>query len=109
MAALLQRIVEKEGLQGGGGPTQPSLSDIDSHWAYNAILLLAGKGIIQGYPDGTFGPENPVTRAEAVTMIARLLSRSDTFTAGKTFSDVEAEYWAYTIIMNAVNGLKKSV
>lgn len=109
MAALLQRIVEKEGLQGGGGPTQPSLSDIDSHWAYNAILLLAGKGIIQGYPDGTFGPENPVTRAEAVTMIARLLSRSDTFTAGKTFSDVETEYWAYTIIMNAVNGLKKSV
>ena len=50
-------------------------TDIDGHWAANQINRAAEKGWISGYPDGTFGPDRYITRAEAVTMINRVLNR----------------------------------
>lgn len=44
----------------------------EKHWAYKAIEELAEKGIINGYEDGTFRPEEPITRAEVATIISRL-------------------------------------
>lgn len=44
----------------------------ETHWAYKAIKELAEKGIIKGYEDGTFRPNEPVTRAEIATIISRL-------------------------------------
>jgi hypothetical protein len=44
----------------------------ETHWAYKAIEELAEKGIINGYEDGTFKPNEPVTRAEIATIISRL-------------------------------------
>lgn len=44
----------------------------EEHWAYEAIEDLAKKGIINGYKDGTFKPEQPITRAEMATIISRL-------------------------------------
>lgn len=44
----------------------------ETHWAYKAIEELAEKGIINGYEDGTFKPDAPVTRAEVATMISRI-------------------------------------
>lgn len=50
-------------------------TDIEGHWAADQINRAAEKGWITGYPDGTFGPNRYITRAEAVTMINRVLNR----------------------------------
>jgi hypothetical protein len=50
---------------------QVSLSDISDNWAAKPIRTLADKGIIDGYPDGTFKPEQPITRAEFAKLIAK--------------------------------------
>lgn len=42
------------------------------HWAYEAIRDLSDKGIINGYEDGSFKPDEPITRAEVATIVARL-------------------------------------
>ena len=107
MSALLHRIAIQEGLLDGLGAVSVQLSDIDGHWAHTDIISLATKGIIKGYIDGTFKPDNSVTRAETVAMCARLFERSDEFNTDKTFTDVPNTYWAYVYIMNAANGILK--
>ena len=49
--------------------------DIDGHWAQDYINQAAENGFIEGYPDGTFGPDKYITRAEAVTLVNRTLDR----------------------------------
>ena len=49
--------------------------DIDGHWAQDYINQAAEDGFIEGYPDGTFGPDKYITRAEAVTLVNRTLDR----------------------------------
>lgn len=51
-------------------------SDIASSWARDQINAAAERGIVNGYPDGTFGPQRNITRAEAFTMVNRLLGRA---------------------------------
>ncbi|MBN1258527.1 S-layer homology domain-containing protein [Candidatus Peregrinibacteria bacterium] len=51
------------------GPLDYSFSDVQYHRFAGAIGELADKGIVQGYPDGTFRPEKPITRAEALKII----------------------------------------
>ena len=63
-----------------------SFSDIDEHWAKSYILDAAEKGIISGYPDGTFLPDKPVTRAEFTKMVNNALGNNASSTL--TFSDV---------------------
>lgn len=46
-----------------------NLLDIDAHWARTEILILVANGVISGYPDGTFRPDDPVSRAEMVKML----------------------------------------
>lgn len=48
-------------------------TDIDGHWAEIDIRHLADRGLLKGYPDGTFRPDNPVARVEFTAMLARLL------------------------------------
>lgn len=49
------------------------LRDVNKHWAQNNVVNLKGQGIINGYPDGTFRPNAPVSTAEAVVMAVKLL------------------------------------
>lgn len=84
--------------------TPKTFSDVSGHWAIDAINAMSSSGVINGYPDGTFRPNNPITRAETVAMIARLFDRSQEWTGAKTFSDVRSTHWAYKYIMNAANG-----
>lgn len=53
-----------------------SFSDISGHWAENEINRAVKAGWIKGYTDGTFRPDQPITRAEAVTLINRMLDRT---------------------------------
>jgi len=52
----------------------PALSDIGASWAREHIETLAALGVVQGYPDGTFRPDQPVTRAEFAKMAAAAFS-----------------------------------
>ena len=52
-----------------------TFSDINGHWAQKSIELAAGNGWINGYEDGTFRPNNNITRAETFAMINRVLDR----------------------------------
>jgi hypothetical protein len=54
-----------------------SLADIRNHWAKQAIERLAQLGIISGYPDGTFKPDEPITREQMVFVIMKLLNASE--------------------------------
>ena len=78
----------------------------DGKWYTNSVRLAALYGIISGYQDGTFRPEQCLTRTEAVTMINRMLSR-DYKTAKELqgvacpFSDVSIAFWGYGNIMEA--------
>lgn len=73
----------------------PEPTDIEGCWAEEAILALVDEGIISGYPDGTFKPEDPVTRAEFSKMVARAFAVR---AAGEpTFSDIK-DNWAKAYI-----------
>ncbi len=84
-------------------------SDIDGHWAEPYIRLAAGNGWILGYPDGTFLPNENLKRAEAVTMINRVLNRhveeEENLLEGMlTFSDnLDPSIWYYFDIQEATN------
>jgi hypothetical protein len=58
-----------------------------SHWAYDAITQLAGRGVISGYPDGSYKGAQPATRYEVASVIARSLAKLDLEKASK--QDVE--------------------
>ncbi len=66
-------VVRELGLKvAAGGST--SFTDVrEGHWATGYINVAVGKGIVKGYPDGTFKPEANVTNAEALTMLVRML------------------------------------
>jgi hypothetical protein len=51
---------------------EPVKTDYDKHWAREDIDWAKDKGIVKGYPDGSFHPDEPITRAEAVVMLRRL-------------------------------------
>lgn len=78
-----------------------------SHWAHGAIAAVAQKEWITGYPDGTFGPEKQITRAEAVKILNAMLSRNPdrAFIAANKeqnpFKDLDQTHWAYYEIIEA--------
>ena len=77
-----------------------SFSDLnEKHWAYNVIKSMAIKGILNGYEDNTFRPENNLSRAEAAQIISKLFILPDV--DENNITDVEAEHWAYRAIKNA--------
>lgn len=85
-----------------------SFSDISGHWAENEIERSAAFGWISGYPDGTFRPDARITRAEAMTMINRVLCRmpqseSDLLDSMVTWPDNKPSDWHYLAVQEATN------
>ena len=70
---LIVVIVAIAGIAGSAAyAATTSFSDVPTdYWAYASITKMAGQGVILGYPDGTFRPENNLTRAQAATMFDR--------------------------------------
>ena len=79
MAALLVRAFRIMGETADVPEIQGSFTDLDaaSDWAKEAIAAAFGFGLVSGYPDGSYGPSKPVTRAEAVQAVLNLLSASN--------------------------------
>ena len=69
------------------------LKDIDEHWAEEQILFLTEKGWISGYPDGTYKPNQSITRAQAAAIITNFLALTPT-NKNIYFSDVVKSFWA---------------
>ena len=85
-----------------------SFSDISGHWAENEIERAAAFGWISGYPDGTFRPDARITRAEAMTMINRVLCRmpqseSDLLDSMVTWPDNKPSDWHFLAVQEATN------
>lgn len=76
-------------------------TDISGHWAAEQIKACYSAGYIKGYEDNSFLPDNPITRAEAVAIINRVLDRNDIKEFENPFSDVNQSHWAYMDIMEA--------
>ena len=83
-------------------PPARDFSDVPrTHWAYPYIRTLASRGIIVGFPDGTFRPDESVTRAQFVKMLELILGVS--LGNGTTpFSDVPASAWFAPYVSSAV-------
>lgn len=80
-----------------------SLTDIQEHWAEHYIKTCVTTGIFIGYPDGTFGPERLVTRAEMITIINRITGVAKIpGIISDSVTDVPAQHWAYDDIMNVI-------
>lgn len=75
----------------------------EDHWAAQAVAYGAAQGWVSGYLDGTFQPDRPVSRAEAVKLLNRALGRAcdPEFPVEAPFSDVPAGHWAYGEILEA--------
>lgn len=74
-----------------------------NHWAAAQIKELSEKGVIVGYPDGTFKPDDNVTRAEFASMAIRALGQEHTNVAQTVnFTDITPSYWAYDMIQRAL-------
>ncbi|EKE02174.1 MAG: S-layer protein [uncultured bacterium] len=78
-------------------------SDIDyTHWAYQAVQALAENEVVVGYPDGTFQPDEPATRAEFATMVIKALRQEHAQPCEIFyFSDLAETHWAYSTIQKA--------
>lgn len=72
--------------------TSKTLKDIQGHWAQKAIEKLLARGVINGYPDGSFKPEARITRAEFITMLVKALNLK-TSGSGSSFNDT-SRHWA---------------
>ena len=89
--------------------TSSKFTDIASHWAKNEIGIAANKGWINGYPDDTFRPNQYITRAEAMTLVNRVLNRlpensSDLLDSMIKWPDnADASVWYYLAVQEATN------
>jgi hypothetical protein len=90
------------------GPYPVDFNDISGHWAERYIKIGASNGWISGYEDGSFKPDDNITRAEVVSLINRLLYRGveieDVPDWAPSFTDLKTTHWAYADIMEAAIG-----
>lgn len=85
-----------------------SYTDVDNgHWAARSIAICASNGWVQGYEDGTFRPDQPITRAEAMTIINRMLGRGVSkgyvCKGAARFTDNDPGSWYYFEVLEATN------
>jgi S-layer homology domain len=80
---------------------QVKFNDVSTnHWANDFIAELAALQVIQGFPDGTFRPDEQVTRAQFAAMISQAFEKAN-IRQSVSFRDVSTKYWAYSAIREA--------
>ena len=72
---------------------QSNFSDINTHWANTSIKFLADRGIINGMSDTEFAPNNNITRAEFITLLAKLDNINENKYKAENFTDVPGNAW----------------
>jgi outer membrane protein assembly factor BamB len=104
---LLATVGQKVAAFGAGNtppkPPPTSFPDVPAdYWASPEIMGLVGAGVINGYPDGSFKPEFPVTRAEFAKMAVLALSIAQATPATPSFPDLDPKEWYYGYVEGAV-------
>ncbi|RAV15581.1 S-layer homology domain-containing protein [Paenibacillus contaminans] len=95
IAAIVSRWLELH----GNAPS--TFNDVAGNEAEKEIALVRQAGLIEGYPDGSFRPDQPLTRAEAVTLINKILKRGSLEWTSPTWSDVPLAHWAFEDVEEA--------
>ena len=90
------------------GVPSASFSDVSSNsWYYNSVSVAEANGWVTGYPDGTYRPNNYISRAETMTIINRTINRSVTIErlnqlrVANPYIDISENHWAYTQVIEA--------
>ncbi len=78
-----------------------SFPDVQNYWAQAYIGALARKNIISGFPDGTFRPDEPVTRAQFAAIVNKAFPPQQQSQSAIVFQDVPTSFWAYNAIQTA--------
>ena len=92
-----------------GDKTTAKFSDIANHWAKDEISIAYNNGWINGYPNGTFGPQRDITRAETMTLVNRVLNRQpeteDDLLPNMTVwtDNANPNAWYYLAVQEATN------
>ena len=92
-----------------GDKTAAKFSDIATHWAKDEISIAYNNGWINGYPNGTFGPQRDITRAETMTLVNRVLNRQpeteDDLLPNMTVwtDNANPKAWYYLAVQEATN------
>ena len=109
VATIFFRLLRDE-VRDGAFTTSNSYSDVAyGKWYNNPISTMSALGIITGYPDGTFKPDQNITRAEAMTLINRVLERkpespADLLTNMNKWTDnLDTSKWYYLDVQEATN------
>ena len=109
VATIFFRLLRDE-VRDGAFTTSNSYSDVAyGKWYNNPISTMSALGIITGYPDGTFKPDQNITRAEAMTLINRVLERkpespADLLTNMNKWTDnMDTSKWYYLDVQEATN------
>jgi parallel beta-helix repeat protein len=79
-----------------------SFSDLDGHWAATFVEALVSKGLIKGFPNGTFLPNAPITRAQYAALVAKVFQLPASNNQ-RSFTDIKPDYWAASVILSAAN------
>ena len=108
-AEFAAMVVRFENISAAGSKEFTDLQK--DHWAYEVIQKAAQAGWISGYPDGSFRPDQPITRAEVVAITNRMLNRfaDEDFVDHNlnkiiNFTDIDKSHWAYYPVVEATNG-----
>ena len=108
-AEFAAMVVRFENISAAGSKTFTDLQK--DHWAYEVIQKAAQAGWISGYPDGSFRPDQPITRAEVVAITNRMLNRfadedfvDHNLNKITNYTDIDKSHWAYYPVVEATNG-----
>jgi len=82
-------------------PVNKHFTDINGHWSAGAVEALYRSNLLSGYPDGTFKPQDVITRVEAVTLINRTLYRGPLTGLAPLFPDVSENHWGFGDVQEA--------
>lgn len=93
----------------GGAPAQGQIADLEaaSDWARDSIVQAVRQGIVKGYEDGSFAPQKPITRAEFLSLLVRVLAyQPEAVQTKPLYPDVTESDWFYGELESAAaNGL----
>ena len=92
-----------------GDKTPASFNDIAGHWAKDEIAVAANNGWVNGYEDGSFRPQNKITRAETMSLVNRVLNRKPETAEdllenmAKWTDNADTNAWYYLAVQEATN------
>lgn len=98
----IQHISSKYSHNAAYGKVNSSFTDTANHWANASISWFAKYGLVKGYKDGSFKPNQSITRAEFVTMLSRLFTLDPITAPRPLFTDIRSS-WAKNAIITFAN------